>query len=91
MINNNNIEFHTQRMIKQSLHYEKTQKSQKIQMKSQTIAALIWYNYYLLLLDEKRINKSEIKEFNSKLKDEEDVEKTKLYKILMKQQERIKN
>ena len=60
-------------------------------MKFQTIAALIWYNYYLLLLDEERIMKSDIEEFNNQLKDEKDVERTTLYKTLMKQQERIKN
>ena len=78
-------------MMRQLLHYEKMQKKQKIQMKSQTIAALIRYNYYLLLLNEERIKKSDIEEFNNRLKDEEDVEKITLYKTLIKQQERIKN
>ena len=91
MINNDNTEFHTQRVIRQFLHYEKTQRSQETQMKSQTIAALVWYNYYLLLLDDEKIKKSDIEEFNNRLKDEEDVERITLYKTLLKQQEKNKN
>ena len=52
---------------------------------------MIWYNYYLLLLDEERIKKLDIEKFNNRLKDEENVEKIILYKTLMKQQKKIKN
>ena len=91
MIENGNTEIHTQRVIRKPLHYEETQFSQKTPMESQTLAALAWYNYYLLLLGGERIKGPDIEDFNSRLKSNEDVERTKLYKTLMKQQGRTKN
>ena len=74
-------------MIEKFSHEKNSQVDQKSRYESQIVAALTYYNYYQTIHEEEKITRTNIEEFDKKLKDDANVKESILYKSLMLQQE----